>query len=156
MWNIERLSQLDRGQLKLLLTSRPYEQILSKFRCPLGSFPHIRVPGEEESETISQEVNHVIKYQVDRLAREKELQDHVKDRLAELLLKIPHRTYLWVYLVFDYLKTEHFKKHPMASITPSQRCQRPSIKHTNGFLTSLRHTRWFGKPSASFSQRVGR
>jgi ankyrin repeat protein len=41
---------------------------------------------------------------------EKRLSDQVKDHLAEKLLSIPHRTYLWVYLVFDYLKKEQFKK----------------------------------------------
>ncbi|EED19184.1 hypothetical protein TSTA_025060 [Talaromyces stipitatus ATCC 10500] len=41
------------GKLKYLLTSRPYEQVLSKFR----RFSHIRIPGEEESGSISQEVN---------------------------------------------------------------------------------------------------
>jgi ankyrin repeat protein len=47
---------------------------------------------------------------VEKLAKEKRLSDQVKSHLAEKLLGIPHRTYLWVYLVFDYLQTEHFKK----------------------------------------------
>jgi len=40
------------------------------------------------------------------------LSDKVKDHLADRLLKITHRTYLWVYLVFDYLQKEDFKKTP--------------------------------------------
>jgi len=47
---------------------------------------------------------------VERLVREKALSDKIRDYLAGQLLKITHRTYLWVYLVFDYLKTEGFKK----------------------------------------------
>jgi ankyrin repeat protein len=97
-------------KLKYLLTSRPYEQIVSKFWGLLGAFPHVRIPGEEESETISEEVNHVIRYRVERLAKCKGLSDKVKGYLADRLLKITHRTYLWVYLVFDYIETEGFKK----------------------------------------------
>jgi len=56
IWNIK--SQLHSNQsgyskLKYLLTSRPYEQIVSKFQSLLVAFPRIRIPGEEESETIS-------------------------------------------------------------------------------------------------------
>lgn len=115
MRNLEsqmRSNQLGYSKLKYFLTSRPYEQILSKFRGLLDAFPCIHIPGEEESETISQEISHVIQYRVERLAREKALSDSVKDHLASKLLKISHRTYLWVYLIFDHLKTEDFKKTP--------------------------------------------
>ncbi|RYO78317.1 hypothetical protein DL764_010131 [Monosporascus ibericus] len=115
MRNVEsqfRSNQSGHGKLKYLLTSRPYEQVVSKFRRLLDAFPRIRIPGEEESEIISQEVNRVIQYRVERLAREKELSDQLKGHLEDRLLKITHRTYLWVYLVFDYLKTEGFKKTP--------------------------------------------
>ncbi len=78
----------------------------------LDAFPYIRIPGEEESESISREVNHVIQYRVEQLSKDKGLSSRVKDHLAKKLLGIPHRTYLWVYLVFDYFKTEHFKKTP--------------------------------------------
>ncbi|KAF4989612.1 hypothetical protein FDECE_14648 [Fusarium decemcellulare] len=115
LWNVERQLQKHQsgaGNLKYLLTSRPYEQIVSTFRPLLDVFPYIRIPGEEESESISQEVGQVIRYRVDQLAKEKELPDRVKSHLADKLLAIPHRTYLWVYLVFDYLKKEGFKKTP--------------------------------------------
>ncbi|KAI0869975.1 hypothetical protein GGS24DRAFT_128856 [Hypoxylon argillaceum] len=102
--------QSNRGKFKYLLTSRPYEQIVSKFQHLLATFPYVRIPGEEESETISQEVNRVIEYRVDKLAIEKRLSDKVKRHLADKLLAIPHRTYLWAYLVFDYLRNEDFKK----------------------------------------------
>ncbi|KAK7178576.1 Ankyrin repeat domain-containing protein 50-like protein 1 [Paraphaeosphaeria sporulosa] len=104
-------NQSGHGKLKYLLTSRPYEQVVSKFRRLLDDFPRIHIPGEEESEIISQEVNHVIQNRVERLAKEKELSSKVKDHLADRLLKLTHRTYLWVYLVFEYLK-EGFKKTP--------------------------------------------
>ncbi|KAI0972746.1 ankyrin [Xylaria arbuscula] len=112
MRNIENQfhnNQSNHNKLRYLL-SRPYEQIVSKFQHFLETFPYVHIPGEEESETISQEINQVIKYRVDKLAKEKRLAVQIKDHLAEKLLAIPHRTYLWVYLVFDYLEREAFKK----------------------------------------------
>ncbi|OJD15619.1 hypothetical protein AJ78_04139 [Emergomyces pasteurianus Ep9510] len=115
VWNLEvqfRGNQLNSRKLKYLLTSRPYEQIVSKFWRLLDAFPKIRIPGEEESETISEEVNLVIQYRVEQLAIEKKLSDRVRSHLEARLLEIQHRTYLWVYLVFDYLREENFKKTP--------------------------------------------
>jgi ankyrin repeat protein len=98
------------SNIKFLLTSRPYEQIVCKFTGMLESFPNIRIPGEEESDIINREVNCVIQYRVEQLAKEKRLSDPVKNHLVKRLLGIRHRTYLWVYLVFDYLTKENFKK----------------------------------------------
>ncbi|KAF2626358.1 hypothetical protein BU25DRAFT_432165 [Macroventuria anomochaeta] len=103
-------SHSSHGKLRYLLTSRPYEQILYRFQGLLNSFPRIHIPGEEESGTISQEINQVINYRVERLAEDKELPNKIKTGLADQLLRVEHRTYLWVYLVFEYLKTEGFKK----------------------------------------------
>ncbi len=100
------------GKLRYLLTSRPYEQVVTKFRDLLEAFPYIRIPGEEESESISREVNRVIQYRTEQLAKEKGLTKATKDHLAKRLLEIPHRTYLWVYLIFDYLETEPFNRTP--------------------------------------------
>jgi hypothetical protein len=100
------------GKVKFLLTCRPYGNIVSEFRELVDAFPYIRNPGEDEDEskTISQEVNCVIKHRVDHLAKEKRLTAEIKDHLEQHLLKIPHRTYLWVYLVFDFLESKDFKK----------------------------------------------
>ncbi|KAH8894380.1 hypothetical protein GQ53DRAFT_623367, partial [Thozetella sp. PMI_491] len=109
-----RDSQLRYSKLRYLLTSRPYEQVVSRFQDLLGSFPYIRIPGEgeEASDTISHEVDLVIEYQVDQLAREKKLSAQVKSHLTRVLSESQHRTYLWVYLVFDLLKTDVFKRTP--------------------------------------------
>ncbi|KAJ5173233.1 hypothetical protein N7492_005826 [Penicillium capsulatum] len=116
---LEVLVQLVEGQfshssqlskLRYLLTSRPYDQILGNFRGLSDTFPLIHIPGENESEVISAEVNLVIQHRLDRLAREKNLSKPLKTHLGEKLFQIQHRTYLWVYLVFDYLKKEPFKK----------------------------------------------
>jgi ankyrin repeat protein len=113
MRNIESQSrncQSSHSRLRYFMTSRPYEQIVAKFRGLFNSFPRIHIPGEEESEAISQEVNHVIKYRVERLAEEMRLTNEVKNHLTDRLIRTEHRTYLWVYLVFDNIKTEGFKK----------------------------------------------
>jgi hypothetical protein len=112
MRNIEsqfRGDPLGHGKSKYLLTCRPYKQIVSKFRHLLGDFPNIRIPGEEESKTISQEVNRAITHRVNQLP----LSPNIKSHLEKRLRKISHRTYLWAYLVFDYLEEDDFIKTPM-------------------------------------------
>ncbi|GKU15714.1 unnamed protein product [Fusarium langsethiae] len=113
MRNVEsqfRSDHLGYGNLKYLLTCRPYDQIVSKFRVLLESFPNIHIPGEEESEMISKEVNHVIRRRIDQLAIEKRFSVKIKNHLGKRLQEATHRTYLWVYLVFDYLQKNDFKK----------------------------------------------
>ena len=96
--------------VKFLLTSRPYEKIVSEFHELTDDFPCLRIPGEEESESISKEINSVIAHRVKKLAREKRLASSIEMHLEQRLLEIKHRTYLWVYLVFDHLKSQTFKK----------------------------------------------
>lgn len=98
------------SKLKYLLTCRPYEQITSQFHSLLESFPDIRIPGEEESEAISQEIGHVITSRTDQLSAQKNLTSEIKSKLAARLRSISHRTYLWVYLIFKHLEEGIFKK----------------------------------------------
>lgn len=105
-----RSDQLGYGKFKYLLICRPYNQILSKFRVLLDAFPKIHIPGEEELRTITQEVNHVIRHRINQLAIEKRLTTQFKNHLEKKLQETTHRTYLWVYLVFDYLQKYDFKK----------------------------------------------
>ena len=107
---VQGLSTRIGGKVKVLATSRPYEQILAKFRSLLDTFPLISIPGEKEDKIISQEVSHVIKHRIDRLAKEKELDQDIRAHLEQHLLKIQHRTYLWVYLVFDHLMETNFDR----------------------------------------------
>ena len=98
------------SKVKFLLTCRPYTQIIYEFRKIIAAFPPIHIPGEEESEKISVEINCVIKHRVNQLATDQGLKEDVKNHLERRLLTIPHRTYLWVYMVFDHLKQGLFKK----------------------------------------------
>ncbi|KAM0147381.1 hypothetical protein ACHAPG_010622 [Botrytis cinerea] len=95
------------GKMKFLLTCRPYDSLTSQFHGPVNIF---RIPGEEDSESIGKEVSSVIIHRVNQLGEEKKLEPRIKDHLQEELLKITHRTYLWVYLVFDHLESITFKK----------------------------------------------
>lgn len=96
--------------LKYILTSRPYTEITSEFQDPLAAFPYIRIPGEDALAAIGDEINLVITHQAETLSKKKKLSDQINKHLIEKLLEIPHRTYLWVYLLFDYLDKKEFKK----------------------------------------------
>jgi ankyrin repeat protein len=100
------------GRVKYLLTSRPYDEITSEFRELEEAYPYIRIPGEDESEVIGREIDHVVRYRVQRLAKEKGLSPAIASHLEKRLLGIQHRTYLWTYIVFDHLKLSGFKKTP--------------------------------------------
>ncbi|KEY74727.1 hypothetical protein S7711_05474 [Stachybotrys chartarum IBT 7711] len=95
-------------RVKFLLTSRPYEQIMSRFYEVAEAC--IRIPGEEESDAISREVDCVIHHQVKLLARDKRLRQGLEQYLLRRLTTIQHRTYLWIYLIFDYLRSQDFKR----------------------------------------------
>ncbi|EHK44750.1 hypothetical protein TRIATDRAFT_220486 [Trichoderma atroviride IMI 206040] len=101
---------LSPGKLKYLLLCRPYEQIICNFRSLLDAFPKIHIPGEEQSETISHEVNSVIEHRVIQLSKSKDLSPLITNHLEKKLKETPHRTYLWLYLIFDYLENKIFKK----------------------------------------------
>ncbi|GAD93829.1 hypothetical protein BC1G_06991 [Paecilomyces variotii No. 5] len=95
-----------RGKLRILLTSRPYGEITYDFD---DAFPNMRIPGEDESPRIAEEINAVIKYRVRRFQRSRGLKGDTIDSLEKRLMGIKHRTYLWLYLVFDYLENELVK-----------------------------------------------
>ncbi|KAJ5080905.1 hypothetical protein N7456_013615 [Penicillium angulare] len=105
-------SNQSQKRLKFLMTTRPYQAILGRFTVSLKQFPYVHIPGDDNSEMISQEINHVIRYRIKQLAREKHLSELVKQHLEKKLLAIPHRTYLWIHLIFNFLRNESFKKTP--------------------------------------------
>lgn len=102
----------DRGSVKFLLTSRPYDRVIGEFYTLLESFPKIRVPGEEASKIIGREINLVIMHRLTQLSRQKGLTTTMESELKKALRKTKNRTYLWVSLVFDYLKKCNFRRTP--------------------------------------------
>lgn len=97
------ISEKSSSRLKFLITSRPYYDIERRFADLIRDFPTIRVPGENESEAISHEINTVIKENLSKLTLELKLNASEQNTLETELLSIPHRTYLWAKLVFDIL-----------------------------------------------------
>ena len=96
---------------KLLATSRPEFQTIRDFE----GLTEVRLRGEDESEEISQEIDLVIRDKVKKLGSMMSESD--KSELVKNLTSIPHRTYLWLYLTFDYIKDKlEFTKDEIATI----------------------------------------
>ncbi|KAI1752132.1 hypothetical protein F4782DRAFT_502146 [Xylaria castorea] len=126
--NLQRLPE--HSEMKFLLTSRPYvinsiymnnntytnnskyTHIVTRFQEPVGGFTCIHIPGEEQSNTTVEEVHRLIKYRVEQLATDRTLSKQIKYQLVKRLLDIFHPTYLWVYLVFEYLRTLNLEDAP--------------------------------------------
>jgi hypothetical protein len=89
--------------LKFLVTSRPYHDIERRFAGLTSNMPTIRLAGEEETESISWEINLVISANVQKLGIELKLDDSVQPSLEKALLNIEHRTYLWLELIFEVI-----------------------------------------------------
>ncbi|KAK1142045.1 hypothetical protein N8T08_008251 [Aspergillus melleus] len=92
-------SKLVQKYEKLLSTNL---QITSKFDELVDKFPHVHIPGESQSEMISQEVNRAIGRKVSQLTK---LRPKAREYLQERLLAIENRTYLWVSLVIKFIET---------------------------------------------------
>jgi hypothetical protein len=92
-------------RLKFLITSRPYDEVKDKFKTITDFFPHIHLKGEEENDQIREEVNLVVRIRVKELAETALLSSDVQQRLEHQLLQMEHRTYLWLYLAIDDIRT---------------------------------------------------
>ncbi|KAJ5738870.1 hypothetical protein N7493_002025 [Penicillium malachiteum] len=99
-------NQLRDRKLKFLVTSRPYFDIERSFRTMVQSSNMIRIEGEKESDAISDEIDLVIQRQVPEIGRMIELSQKEEELLLEQLLSIPHRTYLWLKLIFEFIQDE--------------------------------------------------
>lgn len=92
------------GQLKFLVTSRPYYNIEE-------SFDHltIRLAGEDESEAIQREIDLVIKDRVPRVSKQLKLDTVTQNILQQRLLDTENRTYLWLHLILEDIVKRSFK-----------------------------------------------
>ena len=100
------VSEKTPSKLKFLVTSRPYLDIERQFIELTSNIPTVRLRGEKESEEISNEINHVIKWSVPKLGSELSLSNAEQSTLQEELLRMPHRTYLWLHLILDVIRKE--------------------------------------------------
>ncbi|KAK1238487.1 hypothetical protein MKX07_006633 [Trichoderma sp. CBMAI-0711] len=101
----ERHSVTRQNWLKFLLTSRPYANIQNGFRSATESFPEIRIRGEDENGQIHKEIDHIVKRRVEQLAQEFNLAWETRQKLEDQLLRMRHRTYLWLHLAMEDLRT---------------------------------------------------
>jgi ankyrin repeat domain-containing protein 50 len=93
-------------KLKFLLTGRPYENIERSFYSSINDMLSISLKGEDESEKISREIDLVIDDRIPRICKDRRfpLELEVQNALIECLKTIPHRTYLWLHLIFDIIE----------------------------------------------------
>lgn len=90
--------------LKFLVTSRPYNQIRNHFRS-LENFLYLHLKGEEENDQIHREIDLVVKVRTKELAEAASLSWESQQRLEQQLLRMEHRTYLWLHLAFDDIRS---------------------------------------------------
>ena len=98
-----------RGRLKTFLTSRPYERMMQRFKHLETAHSHIRIRGEDDCKNIRHEIDNVIEYCVTQLSGAG-IDNALRLHLRERLMGIPHRTYLWLHLVFDELQNPCIKQ----------------------------------------------
>ena len=92
------------SRLKILITSRPYYEIRFGFYELLDASSNIELAGNNESASIKQEINLVIKHRVKELAQKSRLPPKVEAHLEKRLLGIEHRTYLWLRLIWEVIR----------------------------------------------------
>ena len=92
------------GSLKVLVTSRPYDNVQRWFEPISTKWPHIRLRGEDENDQIHKEINLVIDQRMRDVANEFFLSDSDLERLQRQLLHMQHRTYLWLHLAIEEVR----------------------------------------------------
>ena len=89
-----------------MVTSHPYLDIKRAFQVLVDLLPQVRLAGEEESESISYEINLVIQFKVRKLSQKLGLPPETQDHLQRKLSKNLYRTYLWLYLIFQEMESQ--------------------------------------------------
>jgi ankyrin repeat protein len=87
--------------LKIIVTSRPYDEIKDDFREIGPRLPTIRLHGELENDRIHEEIDLVIRQKVATLANQIGLSSSTTEKLKQKLLDMEHRTYLWLHLAIQ-------------------------------------------------------
>ncbi|OQE21175.1 hypothetical protein PENSTE_c012G03144 [Penicillium steckii] len=118
------VSEENNSRLKFIVTSRPYIDIERRFADLIRQFPEIRLSGEKETESISREIDKVIRSKLEKLSNDLNLSTTERYTLEKELLSMPQRTYLWATLVFEILNktvrpTSRKLKEIIGSIPPT-------------------------------------
>ncbi|KAN0073559.1 hypothetical protein V8E54_008779 [Elaphomyces granulatus] len=95
--------------LKFLVTSRPYGGIRRDFQpLKIPGLPVIHLSGESEveMEKISREIDVFINARVENIGAKLNLKSDEQELLLRELMRVPNRTYLWVYLTLDLIESD--------------------------------------------------
>lgn len=90
--------------MKFLVTSRPLQNIESKFSRMSYKMPSIRLAGEEKTGEIRDEINLVIEAELLSIQHEMYLDSSSISHLRKQITKVEHRTYLWLKLIFELIR----------------------------------------------------
>ncbi|KAI9765965.1 MAG: hypothetical protein M1840_006972, partial [Geoglossum simile] len=94
------------SRFKFLATSRPYLDIERRFTELTHDMPTVHLQGEKESKAISEEINLVIHFEVYKnVGLELNLNDSERSFLERRLSSMPHRTYLWLKLILEVIRS---------------------------------------------------
>ncbi|KAG8527393.1 uncharacterized protein KY384_007545 [Bacidia gigantensis] len=104
------------SNINFIVSSRPYFGIERQFMELTSHLPTIRLAGEEESVKLSQEIDLVIQDRVRNLGTEIDLSEVLQSSLQNKLRAIPHRTYLWLHLIFDRFDSPSYTEREMEKI----------------------------------------
>ncbi|EMR87690.1 putative ankyrin repeat-containing protein [Botrytis cinerea BcDW1] len=104
---IQIANEISRNNFQFFMTSRPYWDIEFKFQELTNKIPGIRLEGEKHSDKIRPEIDRVIKARVEQMSRAKIIASiKARDLLLEGLSKVNNRTYLWLHLILESIKSE--------------------------------------------------
>ncbi|KNG52749.1 ankyrin repeat-containing protein [Stemphylium lycopersici] len=99
------LNPPEEGCLKILATSRPYDEIRDGFENIPSSLPTIHLRGDEMNDRIHEEIDFVVRARFVELTQRLKLAEKTKQKLEEKLLGMEHRTYLWLYFAIKGIQT---------------------------------------------------
>ncbi|KAK1659020.1 hypothetical protein BDP55DRAFT_733684 [Colletotrichum godetiae] len=129
------------GNLKFLVTSRPWPSIESRFRNLLS----IRLRGENESSSLSKDVERVVEHRVRELRMSSALSEEASTLVTKVLTEGADRTFLWVSLVFDAI--ERLQSRKLSSIEKS-------LDSLPGDLDQLYESAWAAFVDREASQKL--
>ena len=92
-------------RLRFLATSRPYRNIRAQFHSLTRQFPIVHLSGDDESDLIRDEIDLVIHSEVSEIASERCFDSETEEFLLKQLLSMKNRTYLWLHLILDQIRS---------------------------------------------------
>lgn len=89
------------GSLKVIVTSRPYDNVQRWSERTTSTWPHICLRGEDENDENHKGINLAIEQRIQELAQEFDLGLGECESLRQRLTQMQHRTYLWLHLAME-------------------------------------------------------